>query len=142
MSKLPEFSSMRELRLGRDPYLDAWLLHFMTENNIEPSVNPAENAQPEQLRFMVDLDDDQVFAPCSDNMFENLLETSSTPALVREYGEKWRILARLVRANIKDRHTRRKIFALSRHKIRQVLHSPLRPSARISPTYAPTPRRP
>ncbi|AMD92812.1 ARMT1-like domain-containing protein [Desulfomicrobium orale] len=124
MSKLPEFSSMRELRLGRDPYLDAWLLHFMTENNIEPSVNPAENAQPEQLRFMVDLDDDQVFAPCSDNMFENLLETSSTPALVREYGEKWRILARLVRANIKDRHTRRKIFALSRHKIRQVLHSP------------------
>ena len=34
MSKLPEFSSMRELRLGRDPYLDAWLLHFMTENNI------------------------------------------------------------------------------------------------------------
>ena len=58
MSKLPEFSSMRELRLGRDPYLDAWLLHFMTENNIEPSVNPAENAQPEQLRFMVDLDND------------------------------------------------------------------------------------
>ena len=47
-------------RYGADPVRDAWLLHFMTENNIEPSVNPAENAQPEQLRFMVDLDDDQV----------------------------------------------------------------------------------
>lgn len=124
MSKLPEFSSIRELRYGRDPYLDAWLLHFMTENNIEPSVNPLENAQLEQLRFMVDLDDDQVFAPCSDAMFANLLETRSTPALIREYGEKWRLLAHLARINIKERYTRRKIFALSRHKIRQVLHSP------------------
>ncbi len=59
MSKLPNFSSVRELRYGQDPYLDAWLLHFMTENNIEPNVNPAENAQQEQLRFMIDLDKDK-----------------------------------------------------------------------------------
>jgi len=124
MSKLPDFSTVRELRFGRDPYLDAWLLHFMTENNIEPNVNPAENAQMEQLRFMVDLDDDQVFVPCSDEMFENLLHTRLSSALRREYREKWRVLVHLARINIKDRYTRRKIFALSRHKVRQVLHAP------------------
>ncbi len=124
MSKLPDFFSVRELRYGRDPYLDAWLLHFMTENNIEPNVNPAENAQQEQLRFMVDLDDDQVFVPCSDEMFENLLHTRLSTTLRDEYREKWRLLVHLVRINIKDRYTRRKIFGLSRHKVAQVLHAP------------------
>jgi uncharacterized protein with ATP-grasp and redox domains len=124
MAKLPEISSVRELRYGRDPYLDAWLLHFMTENNIEPTVNPAENAQQEQLRFMVDVDDDQVFVPCSDEMFENLLHTRLSSALRQEYREKWRMLVHLARINIKDRYTRRKIFALSRHKVSQVLHAP------------------
>jgi uncharacterized protein with ATP-grasp and redox domains len=124
MSKLPDFTSVRELRYGLDPYLDAWLLHFMTENNIEPTVNPAENAQQEQLRFMVDVDDDQVFVPCSDEMFENLLHTRLSSALRQEYREKWRMLVHLARINIKDRYTRRKIFALSRHKVRQVLHAP------------------
>ena len=124
MSKLPDFTSVRELRYGLDPYLDAWLLHFMTENNIEPTVNPAENAQQEQLRFMVDVDDDQVFVPCSDEMFENLLHARLSSALRQEYREKWRLLVHLARVNIKDRYTRRKIFALSRHKVRQVLHAP------------------
>ena len=124
MAKLPNFSSVRELRYGQDPYLDAWLLHFMTENNIEPNVNPAENAQQEQLRFMVDLDDEQVFVPCSDEMFENLLQSRLSSTLKLEYREKWRLLVHLVRINITDRYTRRKIYALSRHKVRQVLHAP------------------
>lgn len=124
MPKLPEFSTVRDLRYGHDPFLDAWLLHFMTENNIEPNVNPGENAQLEQLRFMVDLDDDQVFVPCSDAMFENLLHSRLSSVLRLEYREKWRLLVHLVRVNISDRYTRRKIFALSRHKVRQVLHSP------------------
>lgn len=124
MSRLPHFSSVRDLRYGQDPYLDAWLLHFMTENNIEPNVNPAENAQQEQLRFMVDLDDDQIFVPCSDEMFETLLQTRLSPLLRQEYREKWRLLVHLARATITDRYTRRKIYNLSRLKLSQVLHAP------------------
>lgn len=104
--------------------MDAWLLHFMTENNIEPNVNPGENAQLDQLRFMVDLDDDQVFVPCSDAMFSTLLHTTKSSSIRLEYREKWRLLVHLVRINIKDKYTRRKIFALSRHKMRQALHAP------------------
>ena len=69
-NKLPRISSVLDLYYGRSPYLDAWLLHFMTENNIEHLANPQENASPEQLRFMVDLDENQVFAPCSDWMLK------------------------------------------------------------------------
>ncbi|NLY40689.1 MAG: protein-glutamate O-methyltransferase family protein [Desulfovibrionales bacterium] len=124
MTKLPQFTSMRELRYGHDPRLDAWLLHFMTENNIEPNVRPGENAQLEQLRFMVDVDDNQVFVPCSDEMFENLLHARMSSVLQKEYRSKWRTLVHLVRINIQDRYTRRKIFALSRHKMNSTLHTP------------------
>ena len=33
-------------RYGVDPILDAWLLHFMTENNLEHSIDPEKNASP------------------------------------------------------------------------------------------------
>jgi uncharacterized protein with ATP-grasp and redox domains len=124
MPKLPVFSSVRQLRYGQDPYLDGWLLHFMTENNIEPNVNPQENAGVEQLRFMVDIDDDQVFAPCSDRMLHNLLNTELTEELRLEYREKWRTLVHLVHSYVEDRATRKKIYAISRHKIQQILNFP------------------
>jgi uncharacterized protein with ATP-grasp and redox domains len=116
--------SVRDMRYGKDPYFDGWLLHFMTENNIEPSVNPNENASLEQLRFMVDIEDDQVFAPCSDAMLQNLLSRELSPALRLEYREKWRILVHLVHNYVQDRTTRKKIYAISRHKIQQILHFP------------------
>ncbi|MFW5730037.1 MAG: hypothetical protein ACOCV7_00170, partial [Desulfonatronovibrionaceae bacterium] len=74
MPILPDIASVADIHLGKDPYLDAWFLHFMLENNIEHLVNPKVNASPEQIRFMVDLGEDQVFAPCTDWMFDNLLK--------------------------------------------------------------------
>ncbi len=124
MPSWPPFTSVRQLRYGQDPYFDGWLLHFMTENNIEPNVNPQENAGIEQLRFMVDIDDDQVFAPCSDRMLRNLLNTELTEELRLEYREKWRTLVHLVHGHVADRTTRKKIYAISRHKIQQILNFP------------------
>ena len=60
MSALPDFRSVQDLRFGQSPTLDAWLLHFLTENALEHSLAPRENASPEQLRFMVALGEDQV----------------------------------------------------------------------------------
>jgi len=48
------FTSAREIRYDQDPVLDALLLHFMTENSLEHSIDP-ENATPEQIRFIVSL---------------------------------------------------------------------------------------
>ncbi len=81
MFPIPKLNSVLDLYYGRDPYLDAWLLHFMTENNIEYFANPYENASPEQMRFMVDLDENQVFVPCSDSMLRILLRSEKDDEL-------------------------------------------------------------
>ncbi|PIE68987.1 MAG: hypothetical protein CSA21_04745 [Deltaproteobacteria bacterium] len=123
MSTLSSLDAVTELFYGHDPSLDAWLLYFFTENNIEYAIKPEVNASPEQIRFMVDVSEGQVFAPCSDWMLKNLLGTELTPSLLKEYRHEWRLLVRLVYENIDDRYTRRKVLALSRHKFKAALDS-------------------
>jgi uncharacterized protein with ATP-grasp and redox domains len=122
--KLPEFSSVLEFKYGQNPHLDAWLLHFMTENNLEHYSNPDVNASKEQMRFMVVKDEDQIFAPCSDEMFVCLFASHLPDELLESYKENWRRFIRLMRSHVLDLYLRRKIVALSRHKFRQVLNSP------------------
>jgi len=71
-------------RYGEDPLLDAWLLHFMTENHLEHSIDP-ENATPEQLRFMVALPPDRIYIPCTDEMFARLSGDAADPVVLAEY---------------------------------------------------------
>jgi hypothetical protein len=66
MSAMPEFRSVQDLRFGQSPTLDAWLHALPHRERPGALPGPRENASPEQLRFMVALDEDQVFAPCSD----------------------------------------------------------------------------
>ncbi|ACV67797.1 ARMT1-like domain-containing protein [Desulfohalobium retbaense] len=123
MPELPSFSSVLELRYGRDPYLDAWLLHFMIENHLEYFTKPEENASLEQLRFMVVLDEGQVFAPCSDEMLRELLQNDLSERLLSEYRSVWRALVRLIHDHVPDPYLRKRVAALCRHKFRQSLHA-------------------
>ncbi|WP_320009267.1 ARMT1-like domain-containing protein [Maridesulfovibrio sp.] len=123
MSILPDFTSMRELKYGEDPVFDAWLLHFMTANHLESSIDPVKNASPEQLRFMVALDDDQVFAPCSDWQFNRLVTPGLEEDLLDVYIYVWRALVKLVRNHVTDCYQRKLILYLCRHKFRQALDS-------------------
>lgn len=117
----PEFSSPENLRFGRSPALDAWLLHFMTENNLEYAIDPDKNASPEQIRFMVDLQDEEhVYAPCSDRRLPLLLTNTLEPDLEQEYNEKWMALTRLVREFVPYRKYRKQILLLCAHKFKQV----------------------
>ncbi|MFP4658067.1 MAG: hypothetical protein ACLFMP_05205, partial [Desulfonatronovibrionaceae bacterium] len=124
MSELPEIESITELRYGRDPYLDAWLLHFMTENDLEHLISPDKNASLDQLRFLVDLEEGQFFAPCTDWMLDNLLNSEMTSDLYNEYRATWRKLIRVIRNIPLDNYLRRKIVALCRHKFQDSLRYP------------------
>ena len=124
IDKLPTISSVQDLYYGRSPYLDAWLLHFMTENNIEHLANPRENASPEQMRFMVDLDENQIFAPCSDWMLRTLLNSKMTDDLRLEYRSKWHQLVTLIKDFAGDEYTKKKVLALCRHKFQKTTRSP------------------
>ena len=72
MNRLPDIGQVSALRLGDHPGFDAWFYSFCAENNIEHGINPSGVASPEQLRFMVAMDERQVYAPCSDATFREL----------------------------------------------------------------------
>ncbi|GAB6059572.1 ARMT1-like domain-containing protein [Desulfonatronum parangueonense] len=116
-------ASSQEIRLGHDPRLDAWILHFLTENNLDHATSPDKNASPEQIRFMVDLDEDQFFPACTDSMLSHLLKHEIAPELRVEYTKHWRSIFRLIQDQIADPYLRRKITALCRYKFRSALHS-------------------
>jgi uncharacterized protein with ATP-grasp and redox domains len=111
-------------RYGVDPILDAWLLHFMTENNLEHSIDPEKNASPEQLRFMVALAPDQIYVPCTDAMFGHLLTEQADPQVVAEYDARLARIDGLIDAFVHDDYTRRKIRTLCQLKYRQALVKP------------------
>lgn len=119
-----KFTSVADIRFGRDPVLDAWLLHFLSENNLEYSIDPDKNSSPEQLRFMVAVAPDQVYVPCSDGMLLSLLEKRHGPKLLAEYEERWRRLAALVEAYCPDEYVRTKILTLCELKYRIALAHP------------------
>jgi uncharacterized protein with ATP-grasp and redox domains len=123
MPAIPDIASVADLRFGRDPVLDAWILHFMTENNLEHLLNPLLNASPEQLRFMAVLEDDQVFIPCSDELFGMLIRTDLPNRLQQSYNVCWRVFINLVNEHIRDIYTRRRIIQFARHRFRLALSS-------------------
>jgi len=117
VSRLPQIVSGQGIRYGLDPYLDAWVLHFMTENNLEHLMNPTLNAPPEQLRFMAVLDEDQVFVPCSDEMLGLLIRPRMERGLKDAYLTCWRVLYRLTTTHIADPYLKRKILQFGRHRL-------------------------
>jgi len=110
-------------RYGEDPILDAWLLHFMTENHLEHSIDP-ENATPEQLRFMVALPPEQIYIPCTDAMFVRLSGDQADPVVLDEYAVQLDRVNRLIDTCVPDAYTRTKIRTLCELKYRQALVNP------------------
>lgn len=123
MSILPDFRAIKDIHYGEDPVCDAWLLHFMTSNHLESFIDPMKNASIEQLRFMVALEDEQVFAPCSDWQFKRLVTPGLESDLLKVYVYVWKALVKLVRNHVSDRYQRRLILNLCRHKFKQALDS-------------------
>ncbi|BCS86820.1 hypothetical protein [Pseudodesulfovibrio sediminis] len=117
--------SVLDIRYGQDALLDALLLHFMTENHLEYSIDPTKNASGEQMRFMLAMQDGDFYAPCSDRMFKMLLDEGLPDELLQEYLEQWRTFIRLSREFCSDRQLLRRFIQLARHKFRMVLASPI-----------------
>ncbi|MBG0790898.1 MAG: hypothetical protein H0S80_10410 [Desulfovibrionaceae bacterium] len=120
-----KFNSVLNIRYGQDAALDALLLHFMTENHLEYTIDPLKNASSEQLRFMLVLDEGEFYAPCSDWMFRMLLEEGLPDRLQLKYIEQWKRFISLSRNFCADRDQARRFILLARHKFRMALASPI-----------------
>ena len=132
MFPLPKINSVLDLYYGKDPYLDAWILHFMTENNIEHLANPYENASPEQIRFMVDLEENQIFVPCSDSMLKLLLYSENNDELKKEYRQLWKRMVKLIYHIVEDDYSRKKIITLCKHKFKKAYRAPFLIPSRLN----------
>ena len=121
----PTIGSPGELRYGKDPLFDAWLLHFMSENHIEYSIDPLRNASPEQMRFMAALGPDDIYVPCSDVMLGHLLEKHQQPALMDAYAKVWRQVLELIENHCPGEYEKMMILSLCDHKYRQAVSVPV-----------------
>ncbi|WP_051261737.1 ARMT1-like domain-containing protein [Desulfovibrio inopinatus] len=116
-------NSVKDVRYGIDPVFDAWLLHFMSENNIEYSIDPLKNASPEQLRFMVDLPPDAVYVPCTDTTLFSLLDLSNHRNLLDQYQQRWQRIRQLFDLCGGQGNDRLRMETLCRHKYDMAMHS-------------------
>ncbi|MDQ7031627.1 MAG: ARMT1-like domain-containing protein [Desulfonauticus sp.] len=123
MLKISNIHSVRDLYYGKDPLLDAWILNFMTENDVDPLANPEDNASFEQIKFMVDLDEDQVFAPCTDWLLLNLLKGNLSQDLKKEYLFVWKRLVLLLNNMSLDDYLKKKLVNLWRYKFKQAYNN-------------------
>ncbi len=123
MSKLPAVERVSDIRMGKNPALEAWLYHFLTENNLEYLLNPSYVASPEQLRFMAALRDDQIYLPCADATFQELYDSSAGRPYVREYRRAWLFIVKLVRSYNVGRNDERRVLGFCRYRFRMYLES-------------------
>ncbi|PIE59487.1 MAG: hypothetical protein CSA32_03815 [Desulfobulbus propionicus] len=99
-------------RKGLSPEQDAWVKNFFTENHIAYETFPDLVASPEQLNFMVRLEPEQLYYPCSDKLFEAIIEKKADTLLTTAYAKIWTRLERLVSEVINDDYKKKYLLSL------------------------------
>lgn len=107
--------SVADIRINQSPKLDAWLFHFSNENNIEYLLNPSIVASPEQLRFMVALQDNQIYIPASDSVFFDIYY-GNMEKLHTHYQDCWKIIEELVASYHLSKADHDRIISYCRYK--------------------------
>lgn len=119
-----DFAQQRvcDIRLNTgDSEQDAELYNFLLENNILHSFNPGLIASHEQLSFMVALRADQIYVPCSDKLFFELMRPDFSPVVRSEYGRAWCKAMRLLDSFSMNKDQRRLLRSYCRKRMRKVL---------------------
>lgn len=72
---------------GQDPDSDAWFTTFVLENHLDYYAYPGEVATPEQLEFMVCLEPQERYYPCSEATFREVMGRTPSDVLKNRYRE-------------------------------------------------------
>jgi hypothetical protein len=126
-------------KMGTDPEKDAWHTTFFIENHLDYYAFPDHVAPPEQMRFMVYLEDDERYYPCSDQMFETIMRREKSPVMEDGYNKALRRIMGLINHQIEDRRERDYITALIKmkhaHETRDGIMIPSRLEKRLMKIY-------
>lgn len=105
-------------RKDGDPEKAALLTAFYIENHLDPFAYPGQVASTEQIRFMVYLEEDQRYYPCSDRMFDAIVSRNRSDLIQEEYGRVLDRVLSLINDKIEDPKERRYLETLVRIKYR------------------------
>jgi len=121
--------------LGENPVRDAWYTAFYIENHLDYFTHPDHAATPEQIRFMVYTEDDERYYPCSDPMFESIINRSRSKFLQQKYHEVLQKILGLIEMQIEDELERSYLASLIRikymHETRDEIMVPSRVEKRL-----------
>jgi hypothetical protein len=105
-------AEIKKYTMGVDPDRDAWLTNFYTENHLAYEAFPDYVASPEQLNFIVHLNGEKLYYPCSDELFAAIIEKRADTLLTSAYMEIWSRIERLVREVVKDEFKQKYLLSL------------------------------
>ncbi len=123
MKSLPKIENNRQVKLQTNVFFDAWLYNFMIENNYAYHMNQKIIASPEQIAFMVALDKNEVYIPCSDAVFKLIFQPNFSKELHREYWRGWRTIIKVLRKLPLSNGEKQRVHALCRTRYRQLIKS-------------------
>ena len=120
---------------GKDPDLDAWFTVFFLENHIDHYAYPSKVGSPKQVEFMVRLDKDERYYPCSDNMFCAIMSRKNNDLTEKEYKQAYEKILRLIDDLISSKQEKAFLKSLIQtkyeHEIEQDIMIPSRLEKRL-----------
>jgi hypothetical protein len=75
----------RPVLIKDDPDFTAWFTAFFLKNHIDPFAYPTKVGAREQVEFMVYIENDERYYPCSDKMFDAIMSRQYPPYLKSQY---------------------------------------------------------
>ncbi len=136
MAKISKPKKKAELYTpGLNPENDAWFTAFLIENHLDHITHPDHAAPPEQIRFMVYLEEDERYYPCSNRMFEAIMNRNQSDLLRKKYQEVLKRVMDLIATQIEDERERQYLEALIKikyeHETRDQIMIPSRLEKRL-----------
>jgi len=103
-------------RPGENPEKDAWHTTFFIENHMDSFAYPDHVASLAQVTFMVYTEEDERYYPCSDKMFEAIINKNNSSFLQEKYKEVLQRIMELVDSRIEDERDKNFLEALIKIK--------------------------
>lgn len=132
---LQDINAKKPYQTGKNPEMDAWFTAFFIENHLDYYTYPDHAAPPEQVRFMVYTEEDERYYPCSDYMFEAIMNRKQSVFLQKKYSEVLPRILTLIDEQIEDKKEKEYLKSLIKikyeHETRDEIMIPSRLEKRL-----------
>ncbi|WP_300668082.1 ARMT1-like domain-containing protein [Desulfoluna sp.] len=120
---------------GDDPDTDAWFTTFVLENHLDHFAYPREVATPEQVEFLVFLNDKERYFPCSEATFREIMSRAPSPYLSARYQQALDHILALIDTTIEEPNEKAYLTTLIKtkyaHETRDEIMIPSRVEKRL-----------